>query len=127
MPETITIAELAEAFDVTPRTLRFYESKGLLSPQRRGSTRLYSERDRVRLKLILRGKRLGFSLEEITNIIELYDPQKPNNSRQTLLLFSKIQEHRRELIGRMRDIEHTLRAMDEVERDCIDTLLHSTP
>ncbi len=127
MPESITITELAEAFDITPRTLRFYESKGLLSPQRRGSTRLYSERDRVRLKLVLRGKRLGFSLEDITNIIELYDPQKPHDSRQTLLLFSKIQEHRRELIARLHDIEQTLRAMDEVEQSCIQTLLHSAP
>lgn len=69
----MTIREMCDAFDVTPRTLRFYESKELLFPQRDGQKRLFSKRDRARLKLILRGKRFGFSLEEIRQLLDLYD------------------------------------------------------
>jgi DNA-binding transcriptional MerR regulator len=71
-PETMTIREMCDAFDVTPRTLRFYESKELLFPIREGQKRLFTRRDRARLKLILRGKRFGFSLEEIRQLLELY-------------------------------------------------------
>lgn len=71
--ETMTIRQMSEAFDVTARTLRFYESKGLLSPRRMGQRRLYGRRDRARLKLILRGKRFGFSLDEIRHLLDLYD------------------------------------------------------
>ncbi len=70
---TMTIREMCDAFDVTPRTLRFYESKELLSPVRKGTRRLFTKRDRARLKLILRGKRFGFSLEEIRQLLDLYD------------------------------------------------------
>lgn len=70
--ETLTIRDMCEAFDVTPRTLRFYESKELLFPIREGQKRLFTKRDRARLKLILRGKRFGFSLEEIRQLLDLY-------------------------------------------------------
>ena len=70
--ETMTIREMCDAFDVTPRTLRFYEAKELLFPQRQGQKRLFTKRDRARLKLILRGKRFGFSLEEIRQLLDLY-------------------------------------------------------
>jgi DNA-binding transcriptional MerR regulator len=74
MPEKdMTIREMCEAFDVTPRTLRFYESKELLFPKRDGQKRLFTKRDRARLKLILRGKRFGFSLEDIRQLLDLYD------------------------------------------------------
>ncbi|MBK1635812.1 MerR family transcriptional regulator [Rhodovulum adriaticum] len=69
----LTIREMCDRFDVTPRTLRFYEDKELLSPRREGQKRLYSRRDRARLKLILRGKRFGFSLEEVRQLLDLYD------------------------------------------------------
>ncbi|MBC2834831.1 MerR family transcriptional regulator [Paragemmobacter straminiformis] len=69
----LTIREMCEAFDVTPRTLRFYEAKELLFPQRRGTARFFTYRDRARLKLILRGKRFGFSLEDIRQLLEMYD------------------------------------------------------
>lgn len=69
----MTIREMCDAFDVTPRTLRFYESKELLFPRRDGQKRLFNKRDRARLKLILRGKRFGFSLEEIRQLLDLYD------------------------------------------------------
>jgi DNA-binding transcriptional MerR regulator len=71
--ETLTIRQMCDAFDVTPRTLRFYEAKELLFPVRKGQKRLFTKRDRARLKLILRGKRFGFSLEEIRQLLELYD------------------------------------------------------
>lgn len=72
--DTMTIREMCDAFHVTPRTLRFYETKELLSPERDGQKRLFTKRDRARLKLILRGKRFGFSLEEIRQLLNLYDP-----------------------------------------------------
>lgn len=79
MSETyMTIREMCDAFDVTPRTLRFYEAKELLAPERRGTRRLFTKRDRGRLKLILRGKRFGFSLEDIRQLLDLYDPEHDN-------------------------------------------------
>lgn len=79
----MSIREMCEAFDVTPRTLRFYESKELLFPVRRGTKRLFTRRDRARLKLILRGKRFGFSLEDIRQLLDLYDPSRQNLSQMT--------------------------------------------
>jgi len=72
-PDIFTIGELSYAFDVTHRTLRYYEDKGLISPIRRGNTRLYTRRDRARLRLVLMGKKVGFSLEEIKEMLDLYD------------------------------------------------------
>ena len=80
--ETMTIREMCDTFGVTPRTLRFYEAKELIAPIRRGTTRLFTRRDRARLKLILRGKRFGFSLEEIRQLLDLYDM---GDSQQTQL------------------------------------------
>jgi len=71
--QTMTIRQMCDAFDVTPRTLRFYEAKELLFPRREGQKRLFTKRDRARLKLILRGKRFGFRLEEIRQLLDLYD------------------------------------------------------
>ena len=123
MQNSYSIRELAREFGITSRTLRFYEDKGLLSPQRRGATRVFSERDRIRLKLALRGKRLGFSLEECREIIDLYDISHVNGNYQLLRLCDKIREHRAELVTRLRDIEATLTAMDDVERDCLAQLM----
>ena len=77
-PELLTIRQMCDAFDVTPRTLRFYEAKELISPVRDGTRRLYSRRDRARLTLILRGKRFGFSLEDIRQTLDLYDRDNRN-------------------------------------------------
>ncbi len=87
----MTIREMCDEFDVTPRTLRFYEAKELLFPQREGQKRLYSKRDRVRLKLILRGKRFGFSLEEIRQLLDLYymDDSQETQLRETYVLAEK--------------------------------------
>ena len=85
-----SIRDLSRDFDVTTRTLRFYEEKGLLEPERLGQKRLYTAADRVRLKLILRGKRLGFSLDESAELIAMYDPES-NNAPQLQALIDKIQ------------------------------------
>ncbi len=122
MPE-YSIKYLAEQFGISARALRFYEDKGLLSPGRRGQTRIYSERDKTRLLLTLRGKRLGFSLEECKEIIEMYDPSQSNDSHQLLRLCQKITEHRSALLEKMEDMEATLKLMDEVERKCLEKLL----
>ena len=91
MEDNMTIREMCDAFDVTPRTLRFYEAKELLFPVREGQKRLYGKRDRARLKLILRGKRFGFSLEEIRKLLDLYnmDDGQQTQLRQTFALAEK--------------------------------------
>jgi len=83
MTETFSIRQLCEQFNVTPRALRFYEDKELLFPQRRGMTRIYSHRDRARLTLILRGKRFGFSLEDIRQLLAMYDHRGSNLAQLT--------------------------------------------
>lgn len=79
--DQMTIREMCDAFDVTPRTLRFYEAKELIFPQRNGTRRLFSRRDRARLKLILRGKRFGFSLEDIRQLLDMYDIDRSERSQ----------------------------------------------
>ena len=112
---TYSISELATEFDVTARSIRFYEDQGLISPDRKNTQRIFNERDRVRLKLILRGKRLGFSLAEIQEIFELYDSE-PGEEAQLLYLIDSI-DRKREVLNRQReDIEAVLQEMDEVEQ-----------
>lgn len=116
-----TIAELASEFGITTRTIRFYESEGMISPERQGAHRLYHPRDRVRLKLILRGKRLGFTLAEIREIIDLYD-REPGEAGQLQYFLDKIEERRAELDQKRRDIEVTLEELSDVERNCRERL-----
>ncbi len=116
-----TITELAEDFGVTLRTIRFYEDRGLIMPQRRGQQRVYRPRDRVRLALILRGKRLGFSLGEIQTIVDMYDAE-PGEAGQLRYLLEQISVRRTELEQRRRDIEETLAELDEVEARCREDL-----
>jgi DNA-binding transcriptional MerR regulator len=118
---TWTITELAGEFGVTLRTLRHYESIGLLLPERRGTTRVFHHRDRIRLELILRGKRLGFTLPEIATIVNMYDEQ-PGEAGQLQYLLDQIDVRREELAQRRRDIEDTLAELAEVERRCRDDL-----
>jgi DNA-binding transcriptional MerR regulator len=119
--ETWSIAELAEDFGVTHRTIRFYEDRGLVTPERVGTRRVYHLRDRVRLALVLRGKRLGFDLAEIARIVDMYD-QDPGEEGQLRYLLEQIERRRAELEGRRRDIEETLAELDEVERRCHEAL-----
>ncbi len=121
-----SIQDLADQFNVTHRALRFYESKGLLAPAKRGQTRIFSERDKTRLMLTLRGKKLGFSLDECRDIIDMYDPSQSDGSRQLLRLCQKITQHRSALLEKMNAMEATLKLMDEVEQKCLDKLLQNT-
>ncbi|WP_435257691.1 MerR family transcriptional regulator [Thioclava sp. FR2] len=89
--DVMTIRQMCDAFDVTPRTLRFYESKELLSPIREGSRRLFTKRDRARLKLILRGKRFGFSLEDIRQVLDLYE-RDGSNAMQAIRTYDLAKE-----------------------------------
>ena len=114
---TWSIAELAAEYDVTLRTIRFYEDRGLISPERRGTARVYHPRDRVRLALILRGKRLGFTLDEIATIVDMYDAE-PGEEGQLVYLLEQIDRRRAELEQRRRDIDETLAELDDVERRC---------
>lgn len=120
-PRYATITQVTREFDVTTRTLRFYEAEGMLTPLRRGRSRLYSQRERTRLKLILRGKRLGLSLAEIREIIDMYDAE-PGEEGQLSLLVEKIADRRDALRQKQRDIEITLRELDEVEQRCRERL-----
>ncbi|WP_078082667.1 MerR family transcriptional regulator [Microbulbifer mangrovi] len=110
--ESYSISELAQEFGITTRTIRFYEDKGLISPERRGQTRVYTPEDRVRLKLILRGKRLGFSLDESREIIDMYDPAHGNVDQLNRLL-DRIDAKRQQLRQQQRDIEKMLAQLDD--------------
>ncbi|MDE2158857.1 MAG: MerR family DNA-binding transcriptional regulator, partial [Burkholderiales bacterium] len=106
-PRTHTITELAAEFDITPRAIRFYEDMGLLAPQRAGRNRVYTQRDRTRLKLTLRGKRLGLSLLEVKRLVDMYE--SPADTVQQLSAFREVLAEHREMLERQReDIEITL-------------------
>ncbi|MCF2905327.1 MerR family DNA-binding transcriptional regulator [Octadecabacter sp. CECT 8868] len=111
LEETMTIRQMCDEFDVTPRTLRFYEAKELLFPVREGQKRLYSKRDRARLKLIMRGKRFGFSLEEIRQLLDLYymDDSQETQLRETYLLAQKhladMEAQRSELVEAIEELK----------------------
>ncbi len=121
MPDTFSITDLAQEFDVTPRTLRFYEDKGLLSPDRQGTARRYGRRERARLKLILRGKRLGFSLAEIREMLAFYEIGDGQVTQARVIL--KRSRARIAALKRQRkDIEDTIRELNDVCRS-IDAFL----
>ena len=116
-----SIGQLAREVGVTTRTIRFYEDEGLIAPARRGGRRVYGPRERTRLKLVLRGRRLGFPLSEIAEIINLYDAA-PGESGQLETLIARIEERRAELLAKRRDIESSLADLDAVEARCRDRL-----
>jgi DNA-binding transcriptional MerR regulator len=114
---THTITELAAEFDITPRAIRFYEDVGLLTPQRAGRNRVYTQRDRTRLKLTLRGKRLGLSLSEIKQLVDMYD--SPSDTAQQLTAFMAVLGEHRQLLEQQReDIEITLAEIAQHEARC---------
>ena len=123
MPNTqpYSISELAAEFDITTRTIRFYEEKGLLMPARKGSNRVYTAGDRVKLKLILRGKRLGFSLEESASIVAMYDPEQ-GNVDQLQKLIATIRGKRSELQQQLHDLKVMMDDLRESEEKCLQTL-----
>lgn len=116
--QTWSISQMCRDFDVTPRTLRFYEQKELLSPARKGWTRIFNYRDRARLTLILRGKRAGFSLDEIKEMLDLYNLRDGNRAQLTVAStkmrerLSALKEQRIELEDAIGDLEHTIKVVD---------------
>ena len=112
-PRTYAIGELAKEFEVTSRTLRLYEEEGLLKPQRMGTRRIYSERNRVRLRLILRGKRLGWSLSEIKELFDLYDSSHGEEAQLELML-AKLEQRREMLETQKRDIDNALEDLERI-------------
>ena len=121
--EIFSIGDLAREFDVTLRTIRFYEDEGLLAPQRVGSRRVYSKRDQVRLKLILRGKRLGFSLAEVREMLELYD-SAPDERLQLEKFVAALKQRREQLERQREEIEEVLgeiRGFEQQSRKLLDT------
>lgn len=112
--QTWTITEIAAEFDVTLRTIRFYEDLGLISPARRGVQRVFTPRERVRLRLILRGRRLGMSLDEIRTIVDMYDSD-PGEVGQLHYLLEQLAARRADLEQRRQDLEESLTELDQVE------------
>ncbi len=117
MSTSYTISELASEFDVTTRTIRFYEEKGFLKPRRDGTRRIYSPADRTKLRLILRGKRLGLSLDESAEIVLMYGSPK-NNRKQLEKLVGRIQEKQLELKSQQKDLEFMLLDLGNAECEC---------
>ena len=116
-----SISELSKEFDITTRSIRFYEDQGLLLPSRKGQTRIYNQRDRVRLKLILRGKRLGFSLAETGRLFELYDADK-SSAKQLTSMMDLIAEKKNDLKQQLDDINAVLIELNDLENNCQNIL-----
>ena len=123
--QTWTIAQVADEFGITHRTVRHYEDLGLISPERVGTKRLYSRRDRTRLNLILRGKRLGFPLDQIRTIIDLYDAPRGKRSQLQYVL-DQIDDRRTDLEQRRRDLDDALTELDRFEDRCREDLARIT-
>ncbi len=126
---TYTITELAREFDITPRAIRFYEDQGLLSPKREGAggrVRVYSARERTRLKLTLRGKRLGLSLSEVKSLVDMYE--SPKDTKAQLERFLVVLAQHRETLERQReDLEVTLAEIAAQEEECRRLLAGGKP
>ncbi len=120
-PRTWSISELAEEFNITPRTLRFYEDHHIVNPRRDGQKRIYTHRDRTRLKLALRGKRLGLQLSEICSLIGMYEgPGSTQPQLETYL--SILTRHKQQLLQQKQDLDQTLSEIDEQEKNCLALL-----
>ena len=115
--KTFTITELAAEFDITPRAIRFYEDVGLLEPIRAGRNRVYSQRERTRLKLTLRGKRLGLSLQEIKQLVDMYD-SPADTAPQLQAFLGVLRAHREQLEQQREDIRVTLEEVSQHEARC---------
>ncbi len=125
MPDkTYTISDLAREFGITTRAIRFYEEKGLVTPLREGQKRLFTPADRVRIKLILRGKRIGLTLDECVEVIDMYDPEH-NNTEQLHSLIAKVRDRRERFLQQRRDIDEMLKGLDEVQSLCEQALANT--
>ncbi|SRR5690606_6840268 len=115
---TWTISELAKEFGITPRTIRFYEDQGIVSPSREGRNRVYHPRDRTRLKLALRGKRMGFQLSEILDLINMYDADAGNTEAQLQYYVDVLEKHHGTLMQQRQDLELTLKEIEDQLAHC---------
>jgi DNA-binding transcriptional MerR regulator len=116
-----SITEMTREFDISTRTLRFYEDEGLIHPERRGRTRLYRPADRHLIAQILRGRRIGFTIAEIREIIQVYN-EPPGEAGQLKLLIKKVEEKRDGLRQRRKDIDETIGELDNIEESCLNRL-----
>jgi DNA-binding transcriptional MerR regulator len=121
MDELFSITELAKILGITPRTIRFYEDRGLVTPRRVGTTRVYSHRDRARMILVLRGKRLGFSLRDIKEYLDLYDVE-PAHIEQIKVLRDKVRSRIHQLEDQASALAETLSELRDIERQTDDAL-----
>ncbi len=117
MKDTYTIGELAREFDITTRTIRFYEEKKFLEPKREGRNRIYSRRDRTHLKLLLRGRRLGWALDDIWELIHLYDSQGGEEAQLAAML-KRLEQTRKTLDTQLEDIRRSKIELEEIEANC---------
>lgn len=124
--QTYSIGALADEFGITTRTIRFYESRNLIAPSRRGTQRYYTRRDRARLLLILRAKNLGFSLEDIAAYLDLYDAD-PSQLAQTRMLLEKIEATIADLQKKRADLDRTLRDLKDIKTKCVEHLASVEP
>ena len=122
MRDFFTVPELAKELGITPRAIRFYETKELLSPQRAGNTRVYTRKDRARLILILRGKRLGFSLAEIREFLDLYETDI-DQVEQIRLLSQKVRFRIDDLEEQRKELDSVLLELRDIEKQCFDALI----
>ncbi len=121
MSKQYTISDLASEFDITTRTIRFYEEKDLLCPERQGTKRLYNQADRVKLRLIIRGKRLGLTLEESKLIIDMYDPSG-GNEQQLQALINQVRHKRAQLQEQLIDLKNMIDDLNNAEQNCVAEL-----
>lgn len=121
MTKFYSITELTREFDISTRTLRFYEDEGLIHPERRGRTRLYRTADRHLIQQILRGRRIGFTIAEIREIINVYN-EPPGEAGQLKLLIKKVDEKRDGLRQKRKDIDETIEELDNLEEACLNRL-----
>lgn len=121
MTKLYSITEMTREFDISTRTLRFYEDEGLIHPERRGRTRLYRTADRHLIAQILRGRRIGFTIAEIREIIQVYN-EPPGEAGQLKLLIKKVEEKRDGLRQRRKDIDETIGELDNIEESCLNRL-----
>ncbi len=119
--DLLSVTELADELGITPRAIRFYETKGLIKPQRAGTTRVYTHRDKARMQLILRGKRLGFTLADIKEYLDIYDID-PSQTQQIKLLLEKVERRIGELEQQREDLETTLVELEEMRQECITNI-----
>lgn len=121
MTKLYSITEMTREFDISTRTLRFYEDEGLIHPERRGRTRLYRPADRHLIAQILRGRRIGFTIAEIREIIQVYN-EPPGEAGQLKLLMKKVEEKRDGLRQKRKDIDETIVELDNIEESCLNRL-----